>query len=190
MSDDSSDFTPQIILSVVGGSVILISEILPFVKKVKSNGVIQLLVNTCKTVYNKRLNPNYNEDLESGLGGGQNSEETDPLLPSRPNFNIRGTSQEQQINSLEVKIDDLNSSLHNISCNIHSCISDIQNSRQLKLQPVELYELNYIINYIKVNYPKKTFQTKHLSKSNKQLLISQGYIVDYDSHTDLHVIKW
>ena len=75
MSDESSDFTPQIVLSVIGGSVILISEVLPFIKTVKSNGILQLLVNTCKTVYNKRLNNNLSEpDLESGL------DETEPLL--------------------------------------------------------------------------------------------------------------
>lgn len=185
MSDDPNDFTPQIVLSVIGGSVILISEVLPFIKTVKSNGILQLLVNTCKTVYNKRLNNNLNEpDLESGL------EENEPLLRAPINLSNHSSNTRQQYNSLEIKIDDLNSNLHNISANLHSCISDIQTSRQLKLQPIELYELNYIINYIKVNYPKKTFQTKYLSKSNKQLLISQGYIVDYDSHTDVHVIKW
>ena len=184
MSEDSNDFTPQIILSVIGGSVILISEVLPFVKAVKSNGILQLLVNTCKNVYNKRLTNSTELDLESGENNIE--EEREPLLVSMGS-SFRNVSNR---NSLETKIDDLNTNLHSISSNLYSCMSDIQNSRQLKLQPIELYELNYIINYIKVNYPKKTFQTKYLSKSNKQLLISQGYIVDYDSHTDVHVIKW
>jgi hypothetical protein len=183
MSEESSDFTPQIVLSVLGGTVILISEVLPFIKTVKSNGILQLLVNTCKTVYNKRLGNVI--DIENGLG------ETEPLLHGPVQIReIENGESSSRVNSLEIKIDNLNSNLHSISSNLYSCVSDIQTSRQLKLQPIELYELNYIINYIKVNYPKKTFQTKYLSKSNKQLLISQGYIVDYDSHTDVHVIKW
>lgn len=184
MSEESPDFTPQIVLSVLGGIVILISEVLPFIKTVKSNGILELLVNTCRSVYNKRLgNINHISDLERGLS------ETEPLLRDTPTVGENGESS-SRVSSLESKIDNLNSNLHSISSNLYSCVSDIQNSRQLKLQPIELYELNYIINYIKVNYPKKTFQTKYLSKSNKQLLISQGYIVDYDSHTDVHVIKW
>lgn len=188
MSEESPDFTPQIVLSVLGGTVILISEVLPFIKTVKSNGILQLLINTCKNVYNKRLGNVI--DVESGL----REDETEPLLQGSlgeiDGIQIGNGESSSRVSSLEIKIDNLNSNLHSISSNLHSCMSDIQNSRQLKLQPIELYELNYIINYIKVNYPKKTFQTKYLSKSNKQLLISQGYIVDYDSHTDVHVIKW
>jgi vacuolar-type H+-ATPase subunit I/STV1 len=93
-------------------------------------------------------------------------------------------------NQLSNQLDSLNVNIKNISYTLNGYINEAQNSRQLKLQSIELYELNYIINYIKVNYPKKMFQTRFLSKTNKQLLISQGYVVDYDSQNDTNTIKW
>ena len=88
------------------------------------------------------------------------------------------------------KLDILNSNINNITNTLNYYITESQNARQLKLQPMEFYELNYIINFIKVNYHKKMYQTKFLTKGNKQLLISQGYIIDYDSQNDIHTIKW
>lgn len=183
MSDSANDYTIQITMSVLGGLILLISEILPFIKSVKSNGLLELIINMTRQVFKKTYN--INEDEESLLNGqdhGADNERNDYFRVNN-NETVNNTS-------LSIKIDSLNTSVMNISYALNNYMNEAQNSRQLKLQSVELYELNYIINYIKVNYPKKTFQTRFLSKSNKQLLISQGYVVDYDSQNDTYIIKW
>lgn len=178
MSESSpNDYTIQIVMSVFGGMILIVSEILPFINSVKSNGLLELLVNTSKSFLKNNIN----------YSGIENNEH-EPLLNDIENHisisnNIQDTLLSRQLDSLNVNI-------NNISYTLNSYINEAQNSRQLKLQSVELYELNYIINYIKVNYPKKMFQTRFLSKTNKQLLISQGYVVDYDSQNDTNTIKW
>ena len=173
MSDDNIDYTMQIILSIIGGCIFITSEILPFIKNIKANGLLELLINTGQQFLNKNKLP---------------ENETEPLLNSNSNseLNINIPYSDE----LKTILNTLNNNITNMSCNLNTYINDFQNSRQLKLQSIDLYELNYIINYIKVNYPKKSFQTRFLSKINKQLLISQGYIVDYDSQNDTHIIKW
>lgn len=175
MSESSSnDYIIQIVMSVFGAIILIVSEILPFIKTIKSNGLLELLVNKSKLfLNNNNINNNDNND---------NNNEHEPLMNDIENH--------IQDNPLSRQLDSLNVNINNISYTLNSYISEAQNSRQLKLQTIELYELNYIINYIKVNYPKKMFQTRFLSKTNKQLLISQGYIVDYDSQNDMNTIKW
>jgi hypothetical protein len=184
MSNSTNDYTIQIVMSVFGGMILVISEILPFIKSVKSNGLLELIINISKKLLTKN---NQIRLLD---------EEQEPLFSNQPsnNLNLRipidNIDNIQEGNFLLNKIDTLNTGINNISYTLNSYINEAQNSRQLKLQSIELYELNYIINYIKVNYPKKMFQTKFLSKINKQLLVSQGYIIDYDSQNDTHTIKW
>lgn len=184
MSDSANDYTVQITMSVLGGLILLISEILPFIKSVKSNGLLELIINLSRQLVRK---PYMNEDEEALLN---NDNDNDNNNNGIINDSFRVRVNDTPSLSLSTKIDSLNTSVMNISYALNNYMNEAQNSRQLKLQSVELYELNYIINYIKVNYPKKTFQTRFLSKSNKQLLISQGYIVDYDSQNDTYIIKW
>lgn len=179
MSDAANDYTVQIVMSVLGGFILIMSEILPFIKSVKSNGLIELLVNTARSFLRKNSD-SLPEDEESLLQNDSFNVITNSTPTNNNNVNTHLTQ----------KIDALSTSVMNISYALNNYMTEAQNSRQLKLQSVELYELNYIINYIKVNYPKKMFQTRFLSKTNKQLLISQGYIVDYDSQNDTHTIKW
>jgi hypothetical protein len=181
MSESSpDDYTAQIVMSVLGGLIILVSEILPFIKSIKSNGLIELLVNTSKSFLKKSDDNDNNEENEPLI-----ENDIERGIQQRGRFSVREISE-----PVSSQLDALTISVNNISHTLNNYIHEAQNARQLKLQPIELYELNYIINYIKVNYQKKMFQTRFLSKSNKQLLISQGYVVDYDSQNDTHTIKW
>jgi hypothetical protein len=168
-------------MSVLGGMILIVSELLPFIKSVKSNGLLELLVNTSKSFFKNNSNNNNNNN-------NNNYSEHEPLLNDIENhISIPDNMSDNQLSN---QLDSLNVNIKNISYTLNGYINEAQNSRQLKLQSIELYELNYIINYIKVNYPKKMFQTRFLSKTNKQLLISQGYVVDYDSQNDTNTIKW
>ena len=175
--------SPQIIFSIISSLCLIISEILPFIKKYDSNGLLHLLLNISKTI------------------GKGNNEERLPLLNENENNNNNiidvndGDGDDGsgiKNNSMDIinKLDILNSNVSNITTTLNYYITEAQNARQLKLQPMEFYELNYIINFIKVNYHKKMYQTKFLSKINKQLLVSQGYIIDYDYQNDMHTVKW
>lgn len=170
----STTITIQMILSICGGLIIMISETLPFIKEIKSNGIIHLL-------YNLIINKKEQDTTQHH----DNHDENEQLLT---NQNVHNNIQDNTITIHDVRdnISNLCSNLHNTN----STLELINNSRQLKLQTSELYELNYIINYIKVNYPKKIYKTKFLTKSNKQVLISQGYIIDYDFEHDMYSIKW
>jgi hypothetical protein len=169
-----SDFTSQIILSVLGGIFFIVSESLPFIKNIKSNGIIHLMYNFLQ-MQNSTFSEN--EALLNVLSVSQSNNTNDTIITFE-------NSVSENINKLNLNLISTNSILTN------STLELINNSKQLKLQTSELYELNYIINYIKVNYPKKIFKTKFLTKSNKHLLISQGYIIDYDSEQDTYMIKW
>lgn len=176
--------SPQIIFSIISSLCLIISEILPFIKKYDSNGLLHLLLNISKTI------------------GKGNNEERLPLLNENENNNNNNIIDVNdgdgddgsgiKNNSMDIinKLDILNSNVSNITTTLNYYITEAQNARQLKLQPMEFYELNYIINFIKVNYHKKMYQTKFLSKINKQLLVSQGYIIDYDYQNDMHTVKW
>jgi len=183
------DYNIQNILIMV--ITLMISEILPFIKQIKSNGILELLYNIIYK-YANRLSGERQPLLH-------NIEHIEHIEHSTDQNNIIHDStisveNNGMYNLLERKMSELNTNLdinfQKISSTMVSYVTELQNTRQLKLHPAELYELNYFINYIKVNYPKKIYHTRFLSKTNKQLLISQGYIIDYDIQNDTHVIKW
>lgn len=174
----------EIMISILSGLFFIVSESLPFFKNIKSNGIIHLLYNLIKT--NTHNTTNYNL---------LNAFQRQPLLDTNiDNSFIESLQSNNACCGLETEYTLNQDILISISNNLEKLINtmmekDIQTS-QLKLHTSELYELNYIINYIKINYPKKMYKTKFLNKSNKQLLISQGYIIDYDSQNDNYIIKW
>jgi hypothetical protein len=186
--------SPQLLLSIISSICLIISEILPFIKKYDSNGLLHLLLNISKSIVKDKnnqerlplLNENYNNYDGEGTNEGDNGFGIKNNVDTQPHQTWSGIEGDNLINKLDI----LNSNINNITNTLNYYITESQNARQLKLQPMEFYELNYIINFIKVNYHKKMYQTKFLSKGNKQLLISQGYIIDYDSQNDIHTIKW
>ena len=155
------------IISVVTGLLLAISEIMPFIKTVESQGIIHFL----SSISSKFLknSPDISE-IQSLL---------QISIPENEQNNVSNVSTEKLYHEI------------NIIGNIIKDISgDFNNARQLKLQTSELYQLNYIINYIKQNYIKRQLPFKNLSKSNKELLISEGYIISYDFKEDITLIGW
>jgi hypothetical protein len=184
--------SPELLLSVISSICLIISEILPFIKKYDSNGLLHLLLNMSKSLSkNEERLPLLNENGNSNYNGVDINENiNNNNINENLNEGINEGSNKVDTNNLINKLDVLNSNINNITNTLNYYITESQNARQLKLHPMEFYELNYIINFIKVNYHKKMYQTKFLSKGNKQLLISQGYIIDYDSQNDIQTIKW
>jgi hypothetical protein len=163
------------IISVIVGILLTISESLPFIKSVKAQGIVHFLINI--------LINNTNNELR-------------PLLYDHEPQLINQYEQEsefQQNREIHILIDNINvlsTNVNYISQILKDTSNDFKTARQLKLQTSELYQLNYIINYIKQNYIKRQLKFKNLSKNNKELLSSEGYIINYDSQEDTSVISW
>ena len=178
-------FDISTIISVISGILLTISEILPFFKNLDSNGIIHLLVSISK---NKT---SLLEEIEPLLINNEECHCKVDINLSDINNSLCCITDKIEQSKVEMSLSDINNTLSNITNKFYENLNNIvDNSRTLKLQPSELYELSYIINYIKLNYPKKSYISKCISKTNKQLLVSQGYIIDYDVHHDTYTIKW
>jgi archaellum component FlaC len=204
------------IISVITGVLLAISESLPFIKTVKAQGVMHFLVN----IWNTLLTSNSGEsqpllndiDHSTSLNINQNQNQNQDEIESefQQNGEIRilidniNSNFDSKMNVLSNTINNMSGNINNVAGNINTVstnvnyisqiLKDISNdfktARQLKLQTSELYQLNYIINYIKQNYIKRQLKFKNLSKNNKELLSSEGYIINYDSQEDTSVIGW
>ncbi len=177
------------IISVITGVLLAISESLPFIKSVKAQGVMHFLVNLRQMLVNE---PESQPLLNNENYQQQQQQFQDEYISDSVNGKI-SINIHEIINKMNV----LNSGINTVSTNVNymnEILKDISNdfktARQLKLQTSELYQLNYIINYIKQNYIKRQLKFKNLSKNNKELLSSEGYIINYDSQEDTSVISW
>lgn len=166
------------VISVITGILLAISESLPFIKTVKAQGVMHFLVNIRQMFVNEpELQPLLSELRQDDLE--QNGEIRINIHDLINNMSVLNSG----INTVSTNVNYMNEILKDIS-------NDFKTARQLKLQTSELYQLNYIINYIKQNYIKRQLKFKNLSKNNKELLSSEGYIINYDSQEDTSVIAW
>jgi len=179
------------IISVIAGVLLAISESLPFIKSVKAQGVMHFLVNIKQMLVN--------EPESQPLLNDENYQQQQQHYRLQGEDISDGVNGEIRINIHEIinKMNVLNSGINTVSTNLNymnEILKDISNdfktARQLKLQTSELYQLNYIINYIKQNYIKRQLKFKNLSKNNKELLSSESYIINYDSVDDTSVISW
>lgn len=206
------------IISVITGILLAISESLPFIKSVKAQGVMHFLVNIGNTLLNNRnselqpllddndvdpsslnvnLNINQHRDEIVETDFQQNGEIRILIDNINSNFDSKMNVLSNTINNMSGNINNVAGNINTVSSNVNyisQILKDISNdfktARQLKLQTSELYQLNYIINYIKQNYIKRQLKFKNLSKNNKELLSSEGYIINYDSQEDTSVIAW
>ena len=164
----------EIIVILIPTIGFIISEILPWCTKSKS--ISHFFIDCIKTII-KIYNPSI-------------SEETTPLLDEMEQGTNCDLPIETTTRNFNVKLIDFN--LENSINECTKILSRFQNIQQQGpiLHPKEVYELNFIINYIKNSYPKKGLLTKNLSESNQQLLLSKGYIINYDSIENQYSIKW
>jgi len=171
------------IISIIAGVLLAISESLPFIKTIESQGILHFLISLgTKLLANEPELEPLLQNLEDGLvNESTNTVNKNEMLDIDIVANI---------NNIFIKIDGINGNLSNVADIIKNISQDFNNARQLKLQTSELYQLNYIIQYIKSNYIKRQLEFKNLSVNNKQLLVSEGYIINYDSVKDLTVINW
>jgi len=194
------------IISVITGILLTISELLPFIKSLESQGIIHFLVNIGQKLLasNPELQPLLDTlNIVSQSEQHEQHEQNEQRNNKETSINIYelidniNSNIDNKMNVLNSGINTMTSNINIVSTNVNyisEILKDINNdfktARQLKLQTSELYQLNYIINYIKQNYIKRQLKFKNLSKNNKELLSSEGYIINYDSLDDTSVVSW
>ena len=187
------------IISIISLLLLIISEILPFIKNTKARGIIHFiaLIISKNISTPSELQPllqeieqetNTNTNTNTNIGSHEVIIDIPTVLN---NTSDKILNKIELLNNKNIEImDKLINNMENINLSFISYITDFKNTRQLKLQSTETYELNYIINYIKGKYIEKNLTIPYLYPSNKQLLKSEGYIVDYDSKEKTFSIKW
>lgn len=176
MEADGTTETITIVISVLSSLLLVLSEILPYIKKIHANGIIGLIVDIFKKFKYSQVSLD------------------DNILYSRDNT-INTNLLFNKILQQHTYISNLIESSKSDSNIIFSKIIEQQDKmlsliEAKKMQTIDKYELEHIKTFIRMNFPAKRLEIKSLSKINKELLLSLGYIVDYDSTCDLDVIKW
>lgn len=187
-------------ISIMSGILLSLSESLPFLTNIKANGIVDFLINVLKQKFGvTNTNTNIVSNIVSNIGSDnipvtlKTSDMNETLKEESRSLNDLIHTIDNvvlKIENLSNKIDGLTENITKYTDNNEIIISNQNTTSRLKLEQSESYELHFIINYIKSNYPKKLYITKFLSKNNKELLIGEGYIIDYDSEKDINVIKW
>lgn len=178
------------LLPTLTGLCFLISEVMPYISNFKYSSILHLIINIGNKILAKK--PIDNQDYQPLLTDEQNSLHTVISMDSPP----KNLIDEQLLKILE-NIRDPLINLNKIHCNFYDIYSasldskpKISNVNQMPLYTSEMYELNYIMNYLKTNYATKQLQVKNINKSNSDLLLSKGYRIDFDSEKDITIIKW
>jgi len=168
----------SIIIAIITSILLFVSESLPFIKQIKSNGIIHLFIEYFKNTENTEDT----EDIED-------IEDTEILLP------IGNESKENVIldlkrilNQNSKRVDDIENKYKTNQNQIMNIYDNLIDSR--KIQASEKYEIDYIIRYIRTSYPEKQMEMRNLSDNTKKTLLLLGYRVDYDSIANVSVIKW
>ena len=146
-----------IIISIISSILLIISEMLPFLKNIPVNGILQFFISLFKS-----------------------SNEYNLLDTNNHNFSLPYTNI----------LNDINKNISNYNSLITNIFTEFKSNKHIKLYNQEIYQLNYIINFIKNNYIKKTLHIKDLSLNNKQLLLSENYTINYDSVNNIYTINW
>lgn len=164
-------------ISLGVGILLTVSEILPFVSNIRANGLVHLLT-TVGSDFLKKKSSTVNEESSPLLLDNRDDEETDN---SAQLLELLNTTSEIKtaIDSMVPKVDDMSGQLIELASSYSEELTEINSGK---------YEMNFIINFIKFNYPKRRLQLPSLLENNKIQLKEQGYTVQNENgHI---IIKW
>ena len=157
---------PQTIITLLTGILLALSEVLPFLET-DSNGILHLL-----TAIGKKFVSTKASAAMDVL------DESTPLL----------TAPVQQPQSTQNIVIDFEAITTTLSQTTQETLEVIRSQHSLK--PPSTYQLEYIINFIRSNSPKKSLDIKDLDEGNKKSLEARGYVVRYNSLLASSVIEW
>lgn len=215
MDQDETSVTISTSIAIISGVLLLLSETLPFIKKLESNGIMHFLIIISKTLLNKHsLTDSESESLLPRFNPPQEFQEFQESQESQePQECIIDTGKSDKDKDKDIKwLLNNKIQLSNFKELIDKCTNtSITNSKKIeetqtqmkkyeegfftlleskKIQTSEKYEIDYIIRYIRTSYPDKQMEMRSLSDNTKNTLLSLGYRLDYDSVANVSVIKW
>lgn len=158
-------------LSLLLGLLLSISEILPYIKKIQGNGIINILQSFIT------------KQSEIGNNLLAHMESSEPLIQS--------PSQESQPNqaSQESPQSELLSEISKINSILNEYILAVNQQNNFSLKTPDQYQLIYIENSLKNNFTKK-LEFKYISDENTDILKSLGYKIEYMHNEDKYFIHW
>ena len=152
-------------LSLILGLLLSISEILPFIKSIQGNGIINVLQSFITK--QQLLGSNLLERMEN---------ETEPLLqpPQQQEYLLQNLSLELSTINDTLKLNNDTLKLNNVT---------------FSLKTPEQYQLMYIEKCMKTDF-KKRLEFEDISENNTKILRSLGYKIDYNPQEDTYLIHW
>lgn len=199
------------IFAIISGLLFTISEILPFISKIESNGLIHFLVNAGNQMLKKKddseiepLLPLHNPDRkkkrsQSQIEIGSESEHSEQSEHSQQSEHNEQSEQSEQIES-----DRRKGKFKKIKQQIESESESKQIDQFKQIEPKQLemniesdrlktseeYELEFLKNHIKTHYLDHIIILPSLHKCNQQELENNGYKIFYDHIDDKYTLKW
>jgi peptidoglycan hydrolase CwlO-like protein len=171
-------------ISLGVGILLTVSEILPFVSNIRANGLIHLLTTVGNDFLKKSSTVNEESSpllLDNGYNEDRDNEDRYIEDNSAQLLELLNTTSEIKtaIDSMVPKVDDMSGQLIELAFSNSQELTEINSGK---------YEMNFIINFIKFNYPKRRLQLPSLLENNKIQLKEQGYTVQNENGQVL--IKW
>jgi hypothetical protein len=166
------------IISFGIGILLTVSEILPFISNINSNGLVHLLTSVGSNFLKKSRTP-VSEELSPLLNDNDNDNDNDNSVQLLELLNTTSDIK-TAISSMVPKVDLISGHLIELaSRDDTSNLTEINSGK---------YEMNFIINFIKFNYPKRQLLLPSLLESSKIQLKERGYLVQNENGQV--IIKW
>jgi hypothetical protein len=110
MNEKNNQSDPTLYISIITGLLLTVSEILPYIKTVKSNGIIHLITNFLLEKYNTQENLQENtqdqdEERQPLINKRSNTTTTTHLLSEVSNITITSQNVNFTFNSPNIKLD-------------------------------------------------------------------------------------
>jgi len=216
----SEELNSHTIFAIISGILLTISEILPFISKIESNGLVHFLINAGNRLLAKEnseetepLLPIYNEP-KSNVGNVEISEPKDKDSDKETTSKKHGKDLSKKIKKRTTKdVSDANDrsddetepesepvqkflkrKRNHVRNKKNKVTEENKNkTRCLKtrcLKTSEEYELDFLKNYIVTRYLDHIVILPSLHLCNKERFENMGYKVFYDHIDDKYTLKW
>jgi hypothetical protein len=183
----SEEFNFHTIFAIISGIMLTISEILPFISRIESKGLLHFLVNTGNKFLTK-----------------ENSQETEPLLPiyhdpseqrepKEQNNARKSKSKKSKFKERKIHLDTDTEPEHKMlkrKRNERNEIEVKRNEIEGCVKTPEEYELDFLKNYIISHYLDHIIILPSFHLCNRELFEKMGYKIFYDHIDDKYTLKW
>lgn len=202
----SDEINSHTIIAIITGILLSISEMLPFISKIESKGLLHFLVNQGNQLLKKAdsdetqpLLPVYNRESAQSHGTRTQSPEQEPQEQQESQEHQEHQEHKQRKKQLKSDTDhdtdNQSNTLHKILKRKRKTkgtegIAGESKTKEPCLKTSEEYELDFLKNYITTRYLDHIVILPTLHSCNKELFEKMGYKIFYDHIDDKYTLKW